>query len=440
MKRIILSFLFVVILISGCTPSAPTPLPTAAAGTLLVDPKVDLGPISPYVYGSNFGPWTAVPAGMMDYALDSHITNLRFPGGEWGDGNDLKEYQIDQFMSLLELMDAEATISVRLLDGTPEAAAELVRYVNVEKKYGVRYWSIGNEPTLYEPRPAVDSYDTERFNREWRAIAEAMKAVDPDILLLGPELHGTYTSNFDTNPKDSAGRDWMTEFLKANGDLVDVVTYHRYPFPLSISSGNATIADLQQDAPEWTRTVRYLRQLIQETTGRDLPIGVTEAGSHYTKAVGGEATPDSFYNAIWWADVLGRLISEQVLIVNQWVFTSTSGQGGLGLISVGQVRPTYYVYQMYQHFGSQLVYSASGQEGVSIYAAKREDGSLTILVVNLLDAEQSLSLEIKGSKLGAAETWRFDAEHLAENLGEQDLSIGTLTLPAQSINLYVIRE
>ena len=110
------------------------------------------------------------------------------------------------------------------------------------------------------------------------------------------------------------------------------------------------------------------------------------------------------------------------------------------MISVGQVRPTYYVYQMYQHFGSQLVYSASGQEGVSIYAAKREDGSLTILVVNLLDAEQSLSLEIKGSKLGAAETWRFDAEHLAENLGEQDLSIGTLTLPAQSINLYVIRE
>ena len=30
----------------------------------------------------------------------------------------------------------------------PEQAAELVRYVNIEKKYGVEYWAIGNEPTF----------------------------------------------------------------------------------------------------------------------------------------------------------------------------------------------------------------------------------------------------------------------------------------------------
>ena len=33
-------------------------------------------------------------------------------------------------------------------------------------------------------------------------------------------------------PRTSQGKDWMTEFLRANGDLVDIVSIHRYPFPL----------------------------------------------------------------------------------------------------------------------------------------------------------------------------------------------------------------
>ena len=132
----------------------------------------------------------------------------------------------------------------------------------------------------------------------------------------------------------------MVEFLEANGDMVDIVTYHRYPFPETRSSGNATIEDLRQDLPEWTRTVQYLRKLIQEKTGREIPIGVTETNSHYTPAVQGEGTPDSFYNAIWWADILGRMIAEQVLIVNHFLLTSTTaGQGGWGLIARGEVRP-----------------------------------------------------------------------------------------------------
>ncbi len=45
---------------------------------------------------------------------------------------------------------------MRLLDGTPEKAAELVRYTNIEKKYGVVYWSIGNEPNLFAEQQHID--------------------------------------------------------------------------------------------------------------------------------------------------------------------------------------------------------------------------------------------------------------------------------------------
>jgi hypothetical protein len=439
LKRLFFLFVGFLFLLTACQPAELTPPPTAEPGTLYINPEVDLGPISPLIYGSNHGPWTAVPAGMMDYALDSKVTNLRFPGGEWGDNNDIKDYQIDQFIFFLEQMDAIPTISVRMVDGTPEKAAELVRYCNIEKGYDIKYWSIGNEPTLYEGRPAIDSYDTERHNREWRAIAEAMKAVDPDILLMGPELHGTFTSNFETNPKDSAGRDWMVEFLEANGDMVDIVTYHRYPFPESVSSGSASIEDLRQDLPEWNRTVRYLRDLIQEKTGRDLPIGVTETNSHYTHAVGGEATPDSHYNAIWWADVLGRMIDEDVLIANYFLLAATGSSAGFGMLAPYEVRPTYYIYQMYSHFGDQQIYASSGVEGLNVYAAKDTEGKLTLLIINPADVALESSLNVEGVKLDQAEKWLFDAEHNTENMGTQNISSeAILTFPAQSITLLVI--
>ena len=145
MNRPLLVAVLVQVLLVSCGPvrtetSTPVP-PTALPNTLYVDPGRDLGPISPYVYGSNFGPWTAVPVGKMEAALNSHVTALRFPGGNWGDSNDIQTYQLDSFMNLCKQMGAIPTISVRLLDGTPEAATQLLRYANIEKDYQIRYWS-----------------------------------------------------------------------------------------------------------------------------------------------------------------------------------------------------------------------------------------------------------------------------------------------------------
>jgi hypothetical protein len=414
------------------TPSA-TLTPTPVPGVLYVDKQTDLGPISPYIYGSNHGPWATVPADMLKDAFDSHITALRWPGGAWGDTNDIKSYLLDTFIGFAKQMGAIPTVSVRLRDGTPEAAAELVRYANKQMGYGIVYWSIGNEPTLYEAQSG-SSYDTVRFNQDWRKIAEAMKAVDPTIKLMGPELHQWGTS-LETTPKDSAGRDWMTEFLKANGDLVDVITVHRYP--LWTSGRAVTIDEMRKNTQEWGPMVVYLRGLIKENTGRDLPIAFTEVNSSPTDALGGVASPDSYYNAIWYADVLGRLIQQNVFMVNQFILANR--KGGLGLIAGEEIRPTYYVFQMYSHFGSELVYSASGVPDVTIYAAKNDAGKLTLMVINLSDTEQQVPLQVQGVTLKDAEVWRFDAEHKAESLGRQPFAAdGKLVLPPQSISLFVI--
>lgn len=433
MKTQLLTIGFLVfILLPACgAPPPPTPVPEA----LFVDPRTSLGPISPYLYGTNYGPMHAVPLDVMPLAEEAGFTVLRFPGGAWTDAVDMKPFQIDMLMTFAKQVGAIPTISVRLLNGNPETAAELVRYTNIEKKYGVTYWSIGNEPSIYTQLNQADyDYTTEHLNRDWRAIAVAMKAADPTIKLMGPEIH-QWNDRYETTPKDSAGRDWMTEFLKANGDLLDVVSVHRYP--LHSPSQPVTVQDLQENTRRWVGEIEYLRGLVRETLGRDLPIAITEVNSDPSSAMLQEVSPDSFFNAIWYADVLGQMMNADVFMVNQWVLSQRTT--GLGLFQGTTVRPTFYVFPLYKNFGSEQVYAASGVANVDIFAAKREDGALTLMVINLSETEQRIPLQVKGLKLTDAEVWRLDATHFSENLGVQSFpSDGVVTLPSQSATLYVI--
>jgi hypothetical protein len=432
MKRQYTIFLLMLMLLSACGP-APTTIPD----TLFVDPKTDLGPISPYIFGTNYGPMHAVALDALPLVEDAGFTVLRFPGGAWTDTVDMKPFQIDQLMTFAKQVGAMPIISVRMLDGKPETAAKLVHYTNIQKKYGVTYWSIGNEPNIYTLLKQADyEYTPDHLNADWRAIALAMKAADPTIKLMGPEL-SQWNESYEATPKDPTERDWMTEFLTANGDLVDVVSVHRYPMH-SPSNGPVTVQQLRENTQKWIKESEYLRSLIRETVGRDLPIAITELNSDPSNAQLQDASPDSFYNAIWYADVLGQMMNADVFMVNQWVLSQRTT--GLGLFQGDNVRPTFHVFPLYKNFGSQQVYAASGVSDVDIFAATREDGALTIMIINLSDAEQNIPLQVKGKKLTEADVWLLDISHNAENLGMQSFSAdGTVTLPAQSATLYVIK-
>ncbi len=411
--------------------TVPVPAPTG----LYADAAQPLGPVSRLSFGTNIGPWTTIPLDTADDAAAAGLTWLRFPGGEWGDHNDLTGAQIDAYIAQCRALGAQPAISVRLLGGSPERAAALVRYVNIEKKYDVRYWSIGNEPTLYATRDQVD-YDTARHNREWRAMALAMRAVDPTIQLVGPDIH-----QFDVSggPRDAAGRQWLREFLQANGDLVSVVAIHRYPFPKQPSDPSPTAADLRANSPEWDALIPALRSIIRDVTGHDLPVAVTEVNSNWTGAARGDATPDTLASAIWWADVLGRLIQQRTDQVGHFAIYGP-GRQGWGLIEKFKVRPAYYVFQLYGRFGSELIYSSSADPLVALFAARRPDGALTLMLVNRADTARTLPLQL-ANVIGdhPAEAWRLDAEHLGTALTALTLGpASTITLPATSATLLII--
>ncbi len=244
---------FVLVMLLGLCFVAP--LGAQDSATLFVDAGEVTGEIGPYFYGVNYGPLQFISHELMPEAEASGIRFLRFPGGRWGDLNDLQPYQLNMFMALAEQINAEVNIHVRLENGTPEAAANLVRYMNVESDYNVRYWSVGNEPDLF------DDYTTEDLNREWRLIAEAMLEVDPDIILIGPDV-SQWNGTPEVNPVDPEGRDWLREFLLVNGDLVDIVSIHRYPFPRSQGNPVTPKDDLRQNTAEWDTIIPALREVI----------------------------------------------------------------------------------------------------------------------------------------------------------------------------------
>ena len=421
----------------SAAPPATTPVPTPVPGVLFVNAGHELGPISPLVYGTNTGPWQNITPSMTPYVEAAGFTLLRFPGGNWGDEYLLTEARFDEFVAMAQGLNAEPMVNVKLYKSTPEKATRWVEYANVTHDYGIKYWGIGNEPSLYASNRGLSDYDTAAFNQQWREFAMAMKATDPSILLIGPETH-QYTGTTDGNPRDQHSKDWMHEFLIANGDMVDIVSFHRYPF----GSFEPQVSDLRQNSAEWDTIIPSLRALIHETTGRDLPIAVTEINSNWTNQQSGEATPDSFYNAIWWADVLGRLIAQRVDMVAHF---GLEGAGGLGLMSYPTPRPTYYVYLMYRQFGSDLLYASSDEPLVRIYAARREDGALTMMVINLGPDEATKPLRLDNAvklhpvaSVDPAEVWLLDADHFAEKVGEQRIASGDeIVLPAQSVSLYI---
>jgi hypothetical protein len=382
------------------------------------------------VYGANYGPWSSIPANALEDYQQSGLTMLRFPGGNWGDDDFVRPNHVDMYKMFLEMIDGQPIVTVNLREGTPEQAVELMQMME-EKGIDVTYWSIGNEPNLFANRLNNEHWDTEFYNQQWREFATAMKAHNPNIQLIGPDL-SQYTAVDTQNPQDANGRDWMREFLRTNGDMVDIVSFHRYPF-----GGSPTIPEVKATTTEWDAILPHLRSVIQEETGTDKPISIMEINSNWSHATGGEATPDSFYNAIWWADSFGRIINQGTDMV---AFFTLAHNDGTTLLHRDGPRPTSYVYQLYQQYGTEKVHTHSNTENVSIFAARRADDALTLMITNTGTEPVTAPLQINGFEPNSTELWRFDKDHLAENLGAITWQNGdSLTIPGESITLLILQ-
>lgn len=425
-------------------PAIATRSTEAAEGVLLVDASVDRGAISPLVYGANTGPlWVLMPA-VWEKAAALDLGIIHFPGGEWGDNFDLTGKQVDDSVALTERLGAVPFFSVRLPGGSAAKAAALVDYANNQMNYDVVYWAIGNEPNLYAPRHTEEDWTPQHYADRWREWAIAMKEVDPTIKLMGPEVTGFVGVGDDLPDWQAELADWMRIFLETNGDMVDIVSFHRYPFPNrgGTQAENATVEELLTQPREMDgRILPDLRTMIHEITGRDIPIAITEYGLDSRSIIRGETAPNAPLSAIWWGDSLARNIDQGVEIITYWHLTTRDAQSGHGIFTPFSGRPVYYTFDLYSRFGDTLVSADAGNPDVFAIAALREDGALTVMLSNTSQESQTLTVDLQDAPAQTVEAWRVTGEKEGKVEVEDGLISGeSITLPPTSLTLFVLAD
>ncbi len=384
--------------------------------------------ISPYLLGSNVFPRAGtsskdqVGSGFMSYdqqvmlgLRSAGVKLLRFPGGNWGEQHTPSPEQLNDFSGLLNQVGAQGIMQVQLSD--PEdtipvplqtrasRAALLVDYMNNRKSiqrmdakapfHPITYWTIGNEPDLLINPDTHERYTVEEYTQAFIAYSIAMHRQDPNIKVFGPEI-SRYGGQ--QEPRDAHGELWMEGFLREISayeqvhalpfHLLDGVSFHYYPFGATREDASA----LLNNPGAWDSILPSLRQYIRQQFAEDLPIAVTEINTNP-----GQIVPSQALAADWWADTLGKLMSNQVEYA---AFFSTEGvDTPYPLFTRQNLQATAMLraMQLFAHLQQNSVPLQVEGSQVSMYVTQdQEHATVSALFINKTGAKQRVRVESAG--------------------------------------------
>ena len=191
---------------------------------------------------------------VMDVIRKLGVPIIRYPGGNfvsgynWLDGVgpkkdrpvvldkawnslDTNQFGTDEFMAWCKAVGTKPLMAVNLGTGTPEQAAALVEYCNVEKgtkwsnlrrKYGhpepynVKHWCLGNE---MDGSWEIGHMSATDYGYKAEDAARQMRDVDPTLKLIACGS---------SNPQMSTYLEWDREVLEQCYPYVDGLSLHRY--------------------------------------------------------------------------------------------------------------------------------------------------------------------------------------------------------------------
>lgn len=419
-------------LLCGCAAPPPQAAKVDARVTVNAD-QVGLAVNPAVTRGYNFGNWMA----MVDHGEALALTpaaSLRFPGGNIGDEQDMDAATLNAFRSLLTLVKGspELVIQTRVFAGRvdrvpanrPEDAASAVRMAR-ERGLKVRHWEIGNEPDLYAVTRGDKSWTPERYCEVFRAQAKAVKAVDPQIKVVGPAVSGIH----------AAPMRFLERFVELCGDVVDVVSYHIYPTEGDGSEDAALASVAQVDA-----TLRSVRDTLRDPRRnplgytRELPIAVTEYGLSW-KTDRPRFLAD-MPAGLWAAETALRLARQGVDMAHYFAYQGTGFHGLLD--NAGVPRPTYYAFRLLNGLEGRFVPAESSDSRLWSHAVRNGD-SMQVLLLNTQTAPLRVALDVAGWQVRQASY--FDAAIVEGEADFGTLAAGReLTLPARSMTVVKLQR
>ncbi|HEY3749941.1 MAG TPA: cellulose binding domain-containing protein [Pseudonocardiaceae bacterium] len=378
-----------------------------------VNANEGLGTIPDTGYGLNSAVWDDqmnVPQ-VQGLLGDAGVRMLRYPGGSYGDiyhwqdntapgGFVAPGTDFDAFEGTVHKIGAQAMLIANYGSGTPTEAADWVRYANITKGYGAKYWEIGNE--LYGNGYYGSDWETDNhadhsptaYANNVLQYATAMKAVDPTIKIGAVlTMPGNWPDSV-VNPGDSA--DWNKTVLSIAGSVIDFAIVHWYP------SGTDAATELNEPA-QVAGELSQLRQEINQYSGARGP-GIGIAMTELNGTVDEDTQPDALFGA----DTYFTALEHGVFTVDWWdthnggtsvstapdgatdfddfgVLSSGTAIGGTSEPPLNTPFPTYYALSMLSKVGSPgdtMVRTSSDQGIVAAHAVRNADGDLSVMLIN----------------------------------------------------------
>ncbi|HFC11959.1 MAG TPA: hypothetical protein ENJ56_03870 [Anaerolineae bacterium] len=338
---------------------------------------------------------------------------------------------------------------------------------------GVRFYSLDNEPMLWhlthrDVHPDPVGYD-ELIERSI-PYAAAIREADPTAKIMGPTVWGWSAYFFSaidseaarwSNPPDRSKHDdiplveWYLQQMAAyeaeNGvRLLDYLDLHFYPQSAEVALREAGGAGRQARRLESTRNL-WDRDYVDKTW-IDQPIYLIPRMRDWVDAnYPGTKLALTEYNWGGLEHLNGALAQADILGI--------FGREGLDMAMLWdppeRLQPGAFAFRMYRNydgfggkFGDQLLAANSADaDQLAIFAAsRREDGAVTIMVINksLLDLQATLSLDGMQGFSAEAQTYRYGSADLLaiQQLDPTPVTEGSIntTFPAQSITLFVLTK
>lgn len=449
---------------AGAVAVATVPASAATAASVSVNAGQALATIPSTGVGMN----VAVYDGNMNAAAVPGLLSaagvglIRYPGGGYADGYHWQTNTVDggfvapntdfdTFMGTVRATGAQPIIIANYGSSTADDAAAWVRYANVTKGYGAKYWEIGNE--LYGNGEYGATWETDNHSSHSATTyatnllqyVSAMKAVDPTIKIGAVLTTPGYWPDGITGPGDSM--DWNHTVMSIVGSRIDFVIVHNYP---NSTSEAELLSRPQGEIPGMAGTLHSLINQYAGGNAANVGIAVTEANATAYKdtAPNGLFAPDEYltwmengaFTIDWW-DMHNGTDCSKVTTVDGATDYDDGGMLSSGASCEPPLNtpfPPYYGTQMITKLGSpgdRLVQASSSTSLVAAHAVKRANGDVDVMLINKdPNNDTTVSLSYNGFTPSSATPTVYSYLKNATSIGSTTTgSAASQTVPAYSI-------
>ncbi len=304
---------------------------------------------------------------------------------------------IRQLHQFVQDAGAEAVVSVNAGTGTPEMAAEWVKFAQ-KNQFKVSHWEVGNELDgdweVGHYLPDGTRMTGELYAKRFLEFAQAMKAVDPNIKVGGPV-------------SSSEALILGEDLVRIAGDQMDFFSFHSYPVEKKVDSLSDAL-EATKGVIQTVATIRGWFKKYHPERADQVEIGLTE----WNQKVAEDQDTAEIGNGLWCAAYIGRMMEAGIDFANQWDLFSVTEEGAHGaFLKNKEMAPTATYWAMYlwkHHMQDQMLKVDAGSgSGVTAFATKSND-RVSVMLINPDELhEKTVALNLSGAATSQARLVQF---------------------------------